>query len=40
MWDTIKEAYEMVKSGKAKKIEGGNVTVYSAGSIIRIDIKQ
>lgn len=37
---TIQEAYDMVASGKSKRVDGEGYIVYQVGTIIRIDIKE
>ncbi len=37
-WDAIEDAVVNVANNKAKRIDGDNWKVYSAGNIIRIDI--
>lgn len=42
IWDEIKQAFEIVKSGTLKRADGDSgegFSVYRAGTIIRIDIK-
>ena len=39
-WEAVKSAYALVKTGAAKRIDGANFSLYRAGSIIRLDIKQ
>jgi hypothetical protein len=39
-WKAIQDSYHMVASGAVKRIDGEGFSVYSAGTIIRIDIKQ
>lgn len=39
-FDKIQEAFNLVRDGKARRIDiDGQITVYRAGTIIRIDIK-
>lgn len=39
-WKVIEEAYKMVEKGTVKRIDGEGFSLYRAGTIIRIDIKQ
>lgn len=39
MWETIQNAFNMVKDGTVKRVDGDTFTVYKAGNIIRIDVK-
>ncbi len=39
-WKVIEEAYNMVKKGTVKRIDGEDFSLYKMGSIIRIDVKQ
>jgi hypothetical protein len=39
-WDKVARAYEIVKSGDAKRVDSVGFSVYQAGAIIRIDIKE
>jgi hypothetical protein len=38
-WDVVRDAYDMVDSGAAKRIDGDGFVAYKVGEIIRIDIK-
>jgi hypothetical protein len=38
-WDAVEDACVTVACNKAKRIDGENWKVYSAGTVIRIDIQ-
>jgi hypothetical protein len=39
MWEAIADAYDYVRAGKAKRLDGAGWTVYAVGTIIRVDIR-
>jgi hypothetical protein len=39
-WKSVQEAYEVVEKGTLKRADGDGFSVYRAGSIICINIKQ
>lgn len=39
LWESIQRAYDFIKSGASKRVDGEGWSVYRAGSIIRVDIK-
>lgn len=41
VWESIADAYKLVQSGGAKRIDGAGWSVYAVGSnVIRVDIRQ
>lgn len=39
-WSAIQEGYKLVEKEVLKRADGDNFSIYKAGAIIRIDIKQ